>query len=159
MQEYESLKQRFVSLKRKTLNRVIGFGKHKGKTIQDILIWDRQYLYWLLRETNIDIDPELLGLDIPTRQKILNLLNLKYCDGKFIYKIVYPAIYDNWNVGHYGCKEPTCIKEETVEHHEFSFDDILSNGREYIGELTKVYPYIKWTKEYLKSLFNENSRK
>ena len=157
MQEYEDLKQRFVSLKRKTLNKVIGFGRHKGKTIQDILIWDRQYLYWLLRETNIDIDPELLGLDIPTRQKILNLLNLKYCDGKFIYKIVYPAIYDNWNVGHYGCTSPTCIQEEKVERYEYSFDDILSNGHEYINKLKTAYPYIKWTKEYLKSLFNENS--
>lgn len=153
MQEYDSIKRRFESLKRKTLNRVIGFGKHKGETIQDILIWDRQYLYWLLRETNIDIDPELLGLDIPTRQKILNLLNLKYKDDKFIYEIVYPAIYDNWNVGHYGCKSPECIKEEKRERYEYSFDDILSPGHKYIDKLKVAYPYIKWTKEYLKSLF------
>lgn len=157
MKEYASLKQKFAYLKQKTLNKVINFGRHKGKTIQDILICDRQYLYWLLRETNIDINPELLGLDIPTRQKILNLLNLKYCDGKFIYKIVYPAIYDNWNVGHYGCTTPTCIQEEKVERYEYSFDDILSNGHEYINKLKTAYPYIKWTKEYLKLIFNGNN--
>lgn len=153
MQEYDSIKRRSESLKRKTLNKVIGFGRHKGKTIQDILIWDRRYLYWLLRETSIDIDPELLGLEMPTRQKILNLLNLKYKDGTFIYEIVYPAIYDTWNVGHYGCKSPECIKEERRERYEYSFDDILSPGREYIDKLRVTYPYIKWTKEYLKSLF------
>lgn len=159
MLEYENWKRRFNSLKRKTLNKVLGFGKYKGRTIQYVLTYDKAYLYWLLRETNINIDPELLGLDMPTRQKILNLLNLKYCDGKFIYKIIYPAIYDNWNVGHYGCTSPTCIQEEKIERYEYSFDDILSNGREYIDKLKTAYPYIKWTKEYLKSLFNENSRK
>ena len=166
MQEYkdlkkklDSVKQEIESLMQKTANRVLHFGKYKGKTIQYIITYNEQYFYWLLRETNMDIDPELFGYKMPTKGDILRLLDLKYSNGKFIKDIIHPGIYDNWNVGHYGCKEPTCIKEETVEHHEFSFDDILSNGREYIGELTKVYPYIKWTKEYLKSLFNENSRK
>lgn len=156
MQEYEDWKRRFNSLKRKTLNKVLGFGKYKGRTIQYILTYDKQYLYWLLRETNIDIDPELLGLDIPTCQKILRLLNLKYSDGNFIYEIIHPAIYDNWDVGHYGCNSAICIKEETREHYEYSFDDILSNGHKYIDKLKTAYPYIKWTKDYLRSLFNEN---
>lgn len=164
MQEYEnlkkkldSLKQEIESLKQKTLKRVLHFGKYKGKTIQYVATYDKYYFYWLLRETNIDIDPELFGYKMPTKRNILNLLDLKYFDGKFIKDIIHPGIYDNWNIGHYGCNEPTCIKEETVEHYEFSFDDVLSNGREYIDKLKREYPYIKWTKEYLKSLFNANS--
>lgn len=163
MKEYEVLKkkldsveQEIESLAQKTANRVLHFGKYKGKTIKYIITHDKQYFYWLLRETNIDIDYELFGYKIPTKEDILWILDLKYSDGKFIKDIIHPAIYDNWNVGHYGCKEPTCIKKETIEHHEFSFDDILSNGCEYTSKLTKEYPYIKWTKEYLKSLFNEN---
>lgn len=156
MQEYEDCKRRFAALKQKTLNRVIRFGRHKGKTIQDIFTLDRQYLYWLLRKTNIDIDPELLGLEMPTRQKILSLLKLEYKEGTFIYEIIHPALYDTWNVGHYGCREPECIKEATREHYEYSFDDILSPGHKYIDRLRIAYPYIKWTKNYLKSLFNAN---
>ena len=161
MQEYENLKKKLNSvkqeieyLKQKTLNRVLHFGKYKGKTIQYIIVYDKQYFYWLLRETDIDIDPELLGYKIPTNIDILHILNLKYFGGKFIEDIIHSGIYDNWNVGHYGCEEPTCVKKEIIEHHEFSFDDIFSNRYEY---LTKKYPYIKWTKEYFKSLFNTNS--
>lgn len=45
MEEYEDWKRRFNSLKRKTLNKVISFGKYKGRTIQYILTYDKQYLY------------------------------------------------------------------------------------------------------------------
>ena len=161
MQEYEdlkkkldSLKQEIESLKQKVLSRVLHFGRYQGKTIQYVITYDKQYFYWLLRETNLDIDPELFGCDMPTKRSILNLLNLEYSNGKFIEDIVHPGIYDNWNAGHYGCKESTCIKKETIEHHEYSFDDILSSGREYIGKLRNKYPYIKWTKEYLESIIN-----
>ena len=71
------------------------FGKYKGKTIQYIITYDEQYFYWLLRETNIDINPELFGYKMPTKGDILRLLNLKYSNGKFIKDIIHPGIYDN----------------------------------------------------------------
>lgn len=57
---------------------------------------NRDYLYWLLRETNINIDPELLGFDNPTPGVIYSLLKLSYDHNKdkFIYKEVHPVIYD-----------------------------------------------------------------
>lgn len=98
MTEYDNLKQELKSLKIKTLNRIVPFGKYKGKTIQYIRDSNRDYLYWLLRETNINIDPELLGFDNPTPGVIYSLLKLSYDHNKdkFIYKEVHPAIYDNW---------------------------------------------------------------
>lgn len=158
MTEYDNLKQELKSLKIKTLNRIVPFGKYKGKTIQYIRDCNRDYLYWLLRETNINIDPELLGFDNPTPGVIYSLLKLSYDHNKdkFIYKEVHPAIYDNWNVGHYGCTEALCIKKETIECREYSYEDILSPRCGFIQKLKGYYPYIKWTKEYLKKLYTNN---
>lgn len=151
-QEYEVLVTKLEKLKTEELNKVVTFGKYKGKTIQEIYRADEQYLYWLIRESNMKINPILLGLEIPTCENILKLLDLKYSEGEFVRSILYPAIYDDWNVGHYGCSKPKCIEESTMEYHRYTFDDILNTA--YIDKLYKHYPYIKWTKEYIKSLFN-----
>lgn len=150
-QEYEDLVNKLKELKKKTLNKVVPFGKYKGKTLQEIYRLDRFYLYWLIRESMMKINPELIGLELPTSHRVLKILNLKYSDGEFVRTIVHPAVYDNWDLGHYGCSRPICIKEETRETYKYTFDDVLNTT--HLEELDNHYPYIKWTKEYFESLF------
>lgn len=39
---------------------IISFGKHKGKSIEECLIKDPEYLYWLMKNTNrTDFDNDL----------------------------------------------------------------------------------------------------
>ena len=154
---YTSLINEIEDIKNKTLNTVIPIGKHKGETLEEVMSYDIQYIYWLIRETNINIDPRTIGLKMPTKDSILKLLESTFENGEFIYHriIVHPAVYDTWNLGHYGCSSPECISEESVEEYDitYSFDRLLSSDR--IEILKRAYPYIKWTKEYLISFFNE----
>lgn len=153
--EYSSLIDKLETLKNEFLNRKLTIGKHKGETFKEIISYDKQYIYWIIRETNLHIDPRILGLKMPTKDDILELLNLTFEDGKFKYceEIVHPAVYDTWNLGHYGCNSPTCIKDEIVETYiyTYSFDKLLNSERFEI--IKNHYPYIKWTTNYLKSLF------
>jgi hypothetical protein len=153
---YTSLINEIENIKNKALNTIISIGKHKGETFEEVMSYDIQYIYWLIRETNLNIDPRIIGLKMPTKDSILKLLESTFEDGKFIYhkRIVYPAQYDNWNLGHYGCSSPECIKEERIEEYNitYSLDKLLNTDR--IEILKRAYPYIKWTKEYLSSFFN-----
>lgn len=153
---YSDLFNKIENIKNETLNTKLTIGKHRGETLGEVLDYDRQYIYWLIRETNISIDPRLLGLKMPTKNGILELLDLTFEDNKFNWHqvIVHPAKYDTWNLGHYGCTSPECIEKETIESHDYtySFDELIDSSK---GEILKrAYPYIKWTKEYLVSLFN-----
>lgn len=155
-ENYSDLFNKIENIKNETLNTKLTIGKHKGETLGEVLDYDRQYVYWIIRETNISIDPRLLGLKMPTKDSILKLLESTFENGEFIYhrRIVHPAVYDTWNLGHYGCSSPECISEESVEEYDitYSFDRLLSSDR--IEILKRAYPYIKWTKEYLVSLFS-----
>lgn len=153
---YTSLINEIENIENKALNTIIPIGKHKGETFEEVMSYDIQYIYWLIRETNLNIDPRIIGLKMPTKDSILKLLESTFEDGKFTYHktVVYPAEYDNWNLGHYGCNSPECIKEERIEEYNitYSLDKLLNTDR--IEILKRAYPYIKWTKEYLSSFFN-----
>lgn len=47
--------------------------------------YDIQYIYWLIRATDLNIDPRTIGLKMPTKDSILTLLESTFEDGKFIY--------------------------------------------------------------------------
>lgn len=153
---YSDLFNKIENIKNETLNTKLTIGKHKGETFREVLDYDSQYIYWLIRETDIGIDPRTLGLKMPTKDNILELLKLTFEDGKFKGHdiIVHPGVYDSWNLGHYGCTSPECIQEETIEkrNYTYSFDELLNSKRFEIVEIH--YPYIKWDKDYLNSLFN-----
>lgn len=159
--EYTDLINALDTLKNKALNTKLPIGKYKGKSIQSVMNEDKQYIYWLIRDTNLRIDPRLLNLEIPTKDSILELLELEYKDNSFIQTELkdYPAEYDTWNLGHYGCTSPECIKEARCEIYTtvYSFDDIINDYYDYIDILKKHYPYIKWTKEYLVTLFKNDT--
>lgn len=154
--EYSSLVNRIEAIRSNALNTKLTIGKHKGETFEEIMSYDKQYIYWVIRETDIDIDPRTLGLEMPTKESILKLLDLTFKDNEFRYyeTIVHPAIYDSWNVGHYGCTSPECIKKEITEihAHTYTFDELLKSDRFEV--IKNHYPYIKWTKNYLVSLFD-----
>lgn len=80
---YSDLFNKIENIKNETLNTKLTRGKHKGETLGEVLDYDRQYIYWLIRETNISIDPRTLGLKMPTRDDILELLDLTFEDNKF----------------------------------------------------------------------------
>ncbi len=153
--EYSNLINKIEAIKNNALNKKLTIGKHKGETFEEVMSYDKQYIYWLIRATDLSIDPRTLGLKMPTKESILDLLNLTFKDNEFKYyeKIVHLAIYDNWNVGHYGCTSPECIKKETAEiyAHTYSFDELLNS--EKFEVIKNHYPYINWTKNYLVSLF------
>lgn len=153
--EYTNLISKIEAIKNNALNTKLTIGKHKGETFEEVMSYDIQYIYWLIRATDLNIDPRTIGLKMPTKDSILTLLESTFEDGKFIYhkRIVHPAQYDNWNLGHYGCNSPECIKEERIEEFSitYSFDKLLSTDR--IEILKRAYPYINWTKNYLVSLF------
>ena len=105
--EYTNLISKIEAIKNNALNTKLTIGKHKGETFEEVMSYDIQYIYWLIRETNLNIDPRTIGLKMPTKDSILTLLESTFEDGKFIYhkRIVHPAQYDNWNLGHYGSKK------------------------------------------------------
>ena len=159
--EYTELLNALEEMRDRALNTKLPIGKYKGKSIQNVMQEDKQYIYWLIRETTLRIDPRLLGFELPTKDSILDLLDVDY-DGKNFIQINlydYPAEYDSWNLGHYGCISPECVKEARSEIYKikYSFDDIVSDEHDFIDILQRKYPYIKWTKEYLVTLFKDDS--
>ena len=154
--EYSNLINKIEAIKSNVLNTKLTIGKHKGETFEEVMSYDKQYIYWLIRATDLGIDPRTLGLKIPTKESILKLLDLTFENNKFKYyqRIVHPAVYDSWNVGHYGCTSPECIKEEVIEEYNtfYTFEELLNSRRFEV--IKNKYPYIKWTEDYLISLFN-----
>lgn len=165
-QEYNNLinkindiKNDIKELKEKTLNTKLIFGKYKGCALKEVFTNHISYIYWLLKESSLQLDPRIFDLPLPTREKILDILSLKYeeKDNTFIKTKTehFDGIYDNWNLGHYGCTTPTCIKEShnVITTFTYTYKDLVNKDYDFIYKLNNNYPYIKWTENYLKSLF------
>lgn len=46
---YTSLINEIENIKNKALNTIISIGKHKGETFEEVMSYDIQYIYWLIR--------------------------------------------------------------------------------------------------------------
>lgn len=59
-------------------------------------------------------------------------------DNKTIIKHIYhEPIVDNWNVGHYGCTEPTII-DKSVEYKYNSLKEFYEHNKEIVEELFSI---------------------
>lgn len=148
---YNKLKSKIEFMKNTYLNSTLNFGKYKGCTYREVLDKDKYYIYWLIKDSNRQIDPRLLGLKLPSKEDILKILDMQFKDGKFIKKTIIPkeTRYD-WNIGHYGCSEESIeVSPEIVNVSKYSIETIIES---YGGVLEFKFPYIK-VEEYLKELF------
>ncbi len=151
----ESAQNKVKALKEEALSTIMPIGKYKGKSIKDIMVLDKQYIDWAIRKQIIHIDTRLLGYKYPTKDHILHTLGLTYDGEKFIKKTLVkdPGLYDNWNVGHYGCIEPKCIRPASTKEITINY-----TWREFMylfkDKLVEIWPQIEWTEKYLKSILN-----
>lgn len=153
----ECAQKKVKVLKEEALSTIMPIGKYKGKSIKDIMAFDKQYIDWAIRKQIIRIDARLLGYTYPTsKEEILRTLGVTYDGEKFTRKISIkdPGLYDNWNIGHYGCTEPKCIRPASTKviTTKYTWKEFMSSFK---NKLVEIWPQIEWTEEYIKSILNE----
>lgn len=154
------------NLKILEMSKKVKFGKYAGKTVGELLTTDPQYVYWLIRETQFEVDPVLLGFNMPGAADIINAVKRVFSDVRTVeaadtgFTIVFmyhtEPMYDSWNVGHYGVREPELVRRGKTEYstQSYTYEELLEGTLGRI--LADEFPFIPWTVEYVKNILKDH---
>ena len=101
-----------------SFNTVLDFGKHKGKTINEVLLLEPQYVGWLIYDTNI--------------------FNFTFEEYDFVFKLIYdkyPSFYSNdrvvaW-IQNNSNNNIVIIMDKYVRQLEIKIQNAVNNRRNF----------------------------